>query len=41
VIGGASTDQRGSGFPRVIGSFADIGAFEGVDADSIFYDGFD
>ena len=36
-----TTDQRGSGFPRVIGSSADIGAFEGVDADSIFYNGFD
>lgn len=38
---GYTTDQRGTGFPRVIGSAADIGAFEGVDADSIFYSGFD
>jgi len=36
-----TTDQRGTGFPRVIGSAADVGAFEGVDADSIFYNGFD
>lgn len=39
--GGDTADQRGAGFPRVVGSSADIGAFEGVDADSIFYDGFD
>jgi hypothetical protein len=38
---GDTTDQRGTGFPRVIGSAADIGAFEGVDVDSIFYSGFD
>jgi len=34
-------DQRGTGFPRIVGARADIGAFEGVDADSIFYSGFD
>jgi hypothetical protein len=38
---GYTIDQRGTGFPRVIGSAADIGAFEGVDTDSIFYSGFD
>jgi hypothetical protein len=32
-------DQRGSGFPRVVGSSADIGAYEWTDA--IFADGFD
>jgi hypothetical protein len=31
-------DQRGPGFPRVIGSFADIGA---VESDVIFSNGFD
>ncbi|HJT99123.1 MAG TPA: choice-of-anchor Q domain-containing protein [Rhodanobacteraceae bacterium] len=36
-----TVDQRGTGYPRVIGPAADIGAFEGVDADSIFYNGFD
>jgi hypothetical protein len=41
TVSGYTVDQRGTGFPRVIGSFADIGAFEGVDADSIFYNGFD
>lgn len=41
TVSGYATDQRGDGFPRVIGVSADIGAFEGVDADSIFYDGFD
>ena len=35
-------DQRGSGFPRVTGGAADIGAFEYVaDFESIFWDGFD
>jgi hypothetical protein len=38
---GDPSDQRGTGFPRVIGPSADIGAFEGVDADAIFFDGFD
>ena len=33
-------DERGIGFPRVIGANADIGAFE-VDTDLIFKDGFD
>jgi hypothetical protein len=37
---GATVDQRGAGFPRVVGPAADIGAFEG-DADSIFSNGFD
>lgn len=36
-----ATDQRGAGFPRIVGAHPDIGAFEGVDADSIFYSGFD
>ncbi|WP_422198417.1 choice-of-anchor Q domain-containing protein [Dokdonella sp.] len=34
------TDQRGAGFPRVLGSTADIGAFEGT-SDVIFADGFE
>jgi hypothetical protein len=34
-------DQRGDGFPRIIGSNADIGAFELDTADEIFSDGFD
>jgi hypothetical protein len=41
AVSGETTDQRGTGFPRVIGAAADIGAFEGVDANSIFFDGFD
>lgn len=38
---GATTDQRGSGFPRIIGSGPDIGAFELDLTDVIFPDGFD
>jgi parallel beta-helix repeat protein len=38
---GLTTDQRGSGFPRIVGTAPDIGAFEGVDTDRIFADGFD
>jgi hypothetical protein len=41
VDSGYTVDQRGTGFPRVIGASADIGAFEGVDTDSIFFNGFD
>ena len=41
IESGETTDQRGTGFPRVIGAAADIGAFEGVDTDSIFFNGFD
>ncbi len=37
---GASLDQRGAGFPRVLGARADIGAFES-DPDVIFRNGFD
>jgi hypothetical protein len=33
-------DQRGSGFPRVVGAAPDIGAFE-LDTDRIFVDDFD
>jgi len=36
-----STDQRGTGFPRSVGGGPDIGAFEGVDTDTIFANGFD
>lgn len=36
-----STDQRGSGFPRIVGGGPDIGAYEGVDTDTIFRNGFD
>jgi hypothetical protein len=35
-----SYDQRGSGFPRVVGANADIGAIE-LDPERIFTDGFD
>ena len=38
---GLTTDQRGAGFPRIVGPAPDIGAFEGVDTDRIFADGFD
>jgi hypothetical protein len=40
-IEGASNDQRGVGFPRVIGTQADIGAFEFDTSDVLFRDGFD
>jgi parallel beta-helix repeat protein len=36
-----TNDQRGPGFPRVVGIAPDIGAFEGVDNDTIFANGFD
>jgi len=36
-----SFDQRGSGYPRVSGAAADIGAFESTAGDTIFADGFD
>ena len=36
-----TNDQRGTGFPRIIGAAPDIGAFEGVDTDRIFANGFD
>jgi hypothetical protein len=39
-VAGLSVDQRGPGFPRVIGANTDIGAFE-LDLDLIFADGFD
>ncbi len=35
-----TTDQRGVGYPRVVGAAADIGAYE-YDPDRIFHDGFD
>lgn len=38
--GGLANDQRGSGYPRVAGAAADIGAVETA-VDSIFTDGFD
>ena len=38
---GFNYDQRGDGFPRVVGANADIGAFEGVSPDVIFANGFD
>lgn len=40
-VAAVSFDQRGPGFPRVIGSAADIGAFEFDLSDEIFFDGFD
>lgn len=42
--GNLAFDQRGSGFPRVVGAAADIGAFEvrtETPDDTIFKDGFD
>ncbi|MEP6483424.1 MAG: choice-of-anchor Q domain-containing protein [Rudaea sp.] len=41
VVSGYTTDQRGAGFPRKVGAVADIGAYEGVDTDSIFFNEFD
>ena len=38
---GSAADQRGSGFPRVIGAAADIGAVEFNVDDVIFFNGFD
>jgi hypothetical protein len=38
--GNFDTDQRGTGFPRVLGGGADIGAYE-ADPDLIFRNGFD
>lgn len=40
-VQGTTTDQRGSGYPRVVGPGPDIGAFEGTVSDTIFADGFD
>ncbi len=37
----SSFDQRGSGYPRIAGAAADIGAFERPTDDTIFADGFD
>lgn len=40
--GNLPTDQRGSGFPRVVGAAADIGAYERqANDDELFYSGFD
>jgi hypothetical protein len=38
---GSAYDQRGSGYPRVIGTQADIGAYELGPNDAIFQNGFD
>jgi hypothetical protein len=38
---GSPTDQRGTGFARELGGGPDIGAYEGVDTDTIFANGFD
>lgn len=40
-LSGLSEDQRGDGFPRVLGPAADIGAYERAAADALFADGFD
>jgi hypothetical protein len=41
-IGILSTDQRGMGFSRIVGTSADIGAYERqADDDELFYGGFD
>lgn len=39
--GGSVTDQRGTGFPRIVGSAPDIGAVEASITDTIFSNGFD
>jgi hypothetical protein len=40
--GGLPTDERGSGYPRVVGAAADIGAYERqATDDELFYSGFD
>ena len=41
TVSGYTTDQRGTGFPRVVGTSADIGAFEGIDVESIFFNAFE
>lgn len=38
---GEQYDQRGPGFPRIVGASSDIGAFEFSSTDLIFVDGFD
>lgn len=40
-VQGTSVDQRGPGYPRVIGAAPDIGALEYLDDDDIFWDGFE
>ena len=40
-VANVASDQRGSDYPRVVGSFADIGAYELNSADVIFVNGFD
>ena len=40
-VGGFTYDQRGAGYPRVVGASADIGAFEFDAGDVIFANGFD
>jgi hypothetical protein len=40
-LAGLDDDQRGTGFARVAGSAADIGAYEVETGDAIFRDGFD
>src|SRR5262249_18411984 len=38
---GVLADQRGAGFPRIVGAFPDIGAVEASITDTIFANGFD
>jgi hypothetical protein len=40
-VQGTAADQRGSGYPRMIGATPDIGAVEFLSDDDIFWDGFD
>ena len=40
-LGGFVFDQRGTGYARIVGARADIGAFEIQPADQLFADGFD
>jgi hypothetical protein len=35
VLGGLTTDQRGTGFPRVLGGIVDMGAFEADPATAV------
>lgn len=40
-VQGTGADQRGSGYPRMLGAAPEIGAIEGTDGDALFWDGFD
>ncbi|MGH2548509.1 MAG: choice-of-anchor Q domain-containing protein, partial [Thermomicrobiales bacterium] len=40
-VSGATVDQRGAGFPRILGALPDIGSVEFDLSDKIFANGFD